>query len=138
MRLVRLPFSPQHRRLPQLFKRDKHPRRVDERNLEEIAVADMIPIERDALDQHDRDDMQVAGVCPAAVFADRSRGRRVLPHRQAYRVIETHREPLTQLDDPFRTEGIVTVHRERHVEVRVTQVDVRADLLETRCRPEDP
>jgi hypothetical protein len=52
-------------------------------------------------------------------------------------MVERHREALTQFHYPLGAEWVGRVHRVRHEEVWVTQVDICADLLKMRGGPED-
>lgn len=136
MRFVRLPFSAQHDRLAQLLQRDVHSLRVDQADFEVVAVTEMVPVKRHALDEHDRHDVQVFGVRPAGILVGFP-ARGVLPHRETDGVVERHCESLTQTYNSFGPQRVVRVHGERDEKVRVTQMDIRTNLLQAGRCPKD-
>lgn len=52
-------------------------------------------------------------------------------------MVERDGEALTKLDDSFWPQRVITIHWKWDEEIRVTQMYVRAYLLQSRCRPED-
>ncbi len=91
----------------------------DERNLEIVGVPDVVPVEWDALDEHDRRDVQPPRVDAAAHLA----AKLVLPERRTQRCVQADRHTVRKLVHRVGRERLARGIIDKHVRPDAVHVD---------------